>query len=273
MLLLTPLLLAVLMVLVAPLLLTRGRWQVRNPRLALGLWLGSFLTGAASLAFVALAAVLLAVQLRVEGGASVQDSAGIVAVAWGSLFLIGAVIALVLHQGDSVQSAGRELEAEFGTISALIGYRVEAFRTAELIVLNTSAVFAYSLAGKPARIVVSTGCRELLSSAEFAAVLEHEYAHLKQRHALIMKIVALNAACSPKLSAATSLRRATALLIELIADDTAASRAGALNLSRALHKMNEAVPAASLPLRSQRVRDQIALRQRRGQAQRGYGLE
>lgn len=250
--------LALLTLLLAPLLLTRGSWQTRKPRRALGLWLTLFVTGVACLVTAMIISVMLAAALRSTANVVWSDSVGIVVVAWGSLFLFGAVAALVLHQGDSLLSVGREVREEVKALSLVIGYRRERFRDAELIVLNTDKVFAYSIAGKPGQIVVSRGCVDLLSEAELAAVLEHEYAHLRQRHAMIMNMVSINAACSPKLAGAVSLKRATALLIELIADDAATAQAGALNLARALRKMDTAVPAPSLLLRARRAEQSAA---------------
>jgi heat shock protein HtpX len=50
------------------------------------------------------------------------------------------------------------------------------------------AAFAFGGAPFPARIIISTGLRRMLTVEELTAVLAHEVSHIRQRHSLLMII-------------------------------------------------------------------------------------
>lgn len=81
---------------------------------------------------------------------------------------------------------------------------------------------AYSVAGRPALIVASEGLRRQLPRDAVAAVLEHERAHIRGRHHLIVAIAEALAVTLPRLPL---MRRSPSLvraLVELSADSIAA---------------------------------------------------
>ena len=82
---------------------------------------------------------------------------------------------------------------------------------------------AFALAGKPARIVVSRGMVRCLDEREYAAMLAHEHAHLRNRHHLFKAVWRLAAAANPLLRPVAA---AGGYLLERWADEDAATRTG-----------------------------------------------
>jgi Zn-dependent protease with chaperone function len=88
--------------------------------------------------------------------------------------------------------------------------------------LDVPQSMAYSVAGRPALIVASEGLRRQLPRDAVAAVLEHERAHIRGRHHLIVAIAEALAVTLPRLPL---MRRSPSLvraLVELSADSIAA---------------------------------------------------
>jgi Zn-dependent protease with chaperone function len=125
----------------------------------------------------------------------------------------------------------------------LSGRRAELDR--ELRILDHRAAVAYTLPGWHARVVLSAGLVELLSPAELAAVIEHERAHLRARHDLLVLpfqawAVALGWVPGVRLAGCS-----VAELTEMLADDVGAGRTSRGLLASALAKVALADPAAT----------------------------
>jgi Zn-dependent protease with chaperone function len=108
------------------------------------------------------------------------------------------------------------------------------------LVVDYPAAAAYCLPGLRSAIVISAGTLDLLDSAELAAVLAHERAHLRERHDLVLlPFVALQNgfAWSPVVRKA---HQAVALLIEMHADDRARRHRPARELATALLRVGAA---------------------------------
>ncbi len=108
------------------------------------------------------------------------------------------------------------------------------------LVVDYPTAAAYCLPGLRSAIVISAGTLDLLDSAELAAVLAHERAHLRERHDLVLLpfVALLNAfAWSP---VAREAHQAVALLIEMHADDMARRRRPARELATALLRVGAA---------------------------------
>jgi Zn-dependent protease with chaperone function len=108
------------------------------------------------------------------------------------------------------------------------------------LVVDYPAATAYCLPGLRSAIVISAGTLDLLDSAELAAVLAHERAHLRERHDLVLlPFVALLSgfAWSPVVRNAY---QAVALLIEMHADDRALRHRPARELATALLRVGAA---------------------------------
>lgn len=108
------------------------------------------------------------------------------------------------------------------------------------LVVDYPAAAAYCLPGLRSQIVISAGTLDLLDSAELAAVIAHERAHLRERHDLVLlPFVALlhGFAWSPVVRKA---HQAVALLIEMHADDMAQRHRPARELATALLRVGAA---------------------------------
>ncbi|MFC5744500.1 M56 family metallopeptidase [Actinomadura rugatobispora] len=107
----------------------------------------------------------------------------------------------------------------------------------DVLLLDHPIPVAYCLPSRWRPIVVSTGARRRLSPAQLEAVLEHERAHLRQRHhALLLLLDAVHAL----LPWPPTVRRARAripVLLEMAADDAAARAGGSRPLAEALRQI------------------------------------
>ncbi|MCA1673610.1 MAG: M56 family metallopeptidase, partial [Actinobacteria bacterium] len=123
--------------------------------------------------------------------------------------------------------------------------------------LNVPNLMAYSVAGRPSLLVASEGLRGQLTEDAVAAVLEHERAHLRGRHHLMVALADALAAALPWLPL---MRRSPYLLralVEVSADLVAARSHGAQAVRSALLGMSTGLtPAHGLGM----ARDCIALR-------------
>jgi Zn-dependent protease with chaperone function len=102
--------------------------------------------------------------------------------------------------------------------------------------------------------VLSRGALSLLSYDEVRAVLAHEQAHLAQRHDLVVLPFVALGATFPALPAVRTARAEVALLIELLADDSAARKHDRTHLARALWKIGSGeAPAGAMALAGEDV--------------------
>lgn len=107
-----------------------------------------------------------------------------------------------------------------------------------LRVMNEPMPVAYCVpAVRQSRVVLSDGALRALAPDEVAAVLAHEEAHLRARHDLVLDtFTALHRAFPIAVRSNVPLDEAR-LLVELLADDAARRRTGAVPLARALVAM------------------------------------
>jgi hypothetical protein len=92
-----------------------------------------------------------------------------------------------------------------------------------LVITGDARPTAYTLPALPGAIVVSAGMLRLLSAGERRALLAHEAAHLRHRHAVYVLLSQLAAAANPLLR---PLARSVRLAVELWADRAAADEIG-----------------------------------------------
>jgi Zn-dependent protease with chaperone function len=123
--------------------------------------------------------------------------------------LITSAIVNVVRQSRSVVAAGK--------LTAALPAQ------GDLALLDTDAVDAFAVPGRPGRIVVSRALLRLLDGRERRAVLAHERAHLRDRHHLHIGVTALAAAANPMLR---SLRPEVRRSCERWADESAAAITG-----------------------------------------------
>ena len=163
--------------------------------------------------------------------------------------LSGGLVALAAVRGGwhlaTAERHRRRLHARHAELAWLL--HGSAPRAEGVLWLPTAEPHAYSLAGNPPLVVVSTGLRECLDRAAVRAVVAHEHAHLQRRHHLLIAVAHAAAAglwWLPLTRQSPSLVRT---LVELDADAHAARVHGYRPLRRALLTLqNTHAPAVAL---------------------------
>ncbi|MDI6024070.1 M56 family metallopeptidase [Leucobacter sp. UT-8R-CII-1-4] len=238
---------ALIMSLLAPLVLTIGRWQLLHPRTALTAWFGALFTG--------VALILAGLAISVIGAVSAPDYVGgtesllLTVVAWFGLGVFGAVATMVSVSSEPIVEARREALK----VMAPVARSREARQGFILVRFDSDEAVAFAVPGRRPEIFISSAVEDLLSKAQLGAVLAHEYAHLRHHHGWALRIAAVNAFCLGRLRPGRDLHRATKLLVELAADDAAARQAGAANLANALTLLAESDGDAGMRLRATRL--------------------
>lgn len=238
---------ALIMSLLAPLVLTIGRWQLLHPRTALTAWFGAL--------FIGVALMLSGLAVSVIGAVSAPDSVDrtesilLTVVAWLGLGVFGAVATMASVSSEPIVEARREAME----MLAPVARSREARPGFTLVRFDSDEAVAFAVPGRRPEVFISSAVEELLSTAQLGAVLAHEYAHLRHRHGWALRIASINAFCLGRLRPGRALQRATKLLVELAADDAAARQAGAANLANALTLLAESVGDSGMQLRATRL--------------------
>ena len=235
-------------------LLRRSLWPARAPRLGILGWQalsGSVLAAVVS-AGVSLAlpvwthdlrlaelldtcVALLQTQYATPGGA-VASSAGLAAAV-----LVLARLAYCFGRNVCQARAGRA--AQRGNL-ALLARRHPAL---DVSVLDHGRCAAYCVPGRDSRVVVTTATLKALDEAQLAAVLQHERAHLRGRHHLVIQAASALGAAFPFVPAFAWAEAEVSLLAEMLADDAAARHTDRLTLATALVRLaSNATPAGAL---------------------------
>ncbi|MFC5753137.1 M56 family metallopeptidase [Actinomadura rugatobispora] len=228
-----------------PSVLAKAAWTERGPKAALVLWQAVICTAGLSvvIAFLALAVAPLAATFRhgvhvfavqaLDGdplrGLGTEEVA---ALAW-ALAVVGWLLGLLVR--TATQNA-RLRRRHRGQID-LLGKRSDRHRG--VYVLDHPAAVAYCLPGVRARVVITTGLIDLLDERELVAVLDHERAHARGRHHLVLLPFDALAAAIPRLPAGRLARQCAVRLVEMLADDHARSRHGGPRVAVALLRLVE----------------------------------
>ena len=113
-------------------------------------------------------------------------------------------------------------------------------------VLDHPQPVAYCLPGRRSRLVLSVGALRALGPDEVVAVLAHERAHLRERHDLVVLPFVAWGATAPFVRGMVCAQVAVAALVEMRADDVAATRARAPALAGALRTVGGTAPAGAV---------------------------
>lgn len=245
---------AVLMGTIGAHLLRRSRWPERAPRLGILAWqaLSGSVLASVVLAGLSLAlpvwthdlrlaelldtcVALLQTQYATPGGA-VVSSAGLAAAA-----LVLARAAYCCGRAAWQARAGRSVQR---SRLAVLARRHPGL---DVMVLEHGACAAYCVPGRGGRVVVTTATLEALDDAQLAAVLQHERAHLRGRHHLVIQAAAALRAAFPFVPAFAWAEHAVGRLAEMLADDAAARQTDRLTLATALVRLaSGTAPAGAL---------------------------
>ncbi|WP_054820932.1 M56 family metallopeptidase [Arthrobacter sp. JCM 19049] len=178
---------AIALLLLAPVALTTGQWQVRRPKLALAGWFGSFFIGALCAGAMVVSLVVAAV--TTTASTSLTKAVATAVFSWLALAVAGAIIALVFAFTEPLNASQRATLRKMAPTAVSREKRDEftfvRFEVAEPV--------ACAVPGRLPQILVSTGLEDLLSAPQLQAVLAHEYAHLRHRHGWVVRIAELNA--------------------------------------------------------------------------------
>jgi Zn-dependent protease with chaperone function len=153
----------------------------------------------------------------------------------------GAVVILGWRLSRSMWRA-REVSHRHAADARIIGRHVAGL---DAIVVDAPERIAYSVAGRPDTIVVTTATLDALDEPHLDAVLAHERAHLTGRHHLMLSLTRGLAAALPRVGLFTTGAREIARLSEMAADDAAARRHGPHTVLGALLDLSAQAPIPS----------------------------
>lgn len=227
--------------------LARARWPARDPVGGLLVWQAVGLAGGLALLGAGVVyglaplggsvpAALAALGPDSPGRLGPLHVAALVAALLLALRLVG-VLAAITVRTLRARRRHRDLLDVLGTPwPAAPGARV----------LDHPVPVAYCLPGLRSRLVLSAGVLAALTPAGVRAVLAHERTHLRERHDLVVLPFVAWGATAPFVRGMVCAQLAVAALIEMRADDVAATRAEPAELVGALRTMGGAAPAAAL---------------------------
>jgi len=254
--------------------LAKAGWTCRAPRTALVLWQALCLAAGFS---VVAGLVLLAVEPlgnTILGaawnwfGALLTGSLSIPLWRW-ACGLAAATIAVVLLVvlGRTAVLTVRRRRAHRLVLDLLTGPRAVAgagqrprngLATARNVrILDHAAAVAYTIPGWHSRVVLSAGLVDLLTDQELSAVVEHERAHLRARHDLLVLPFQAWAIALGRIPGVRLAGGSVAELTEMMADDVAAARTSRSVLASALAKVALSGPAT--PTAPHRLADSPAI--------------
>lgn len=251
--------LAVVLAWAVPSALARATWIEHVPRAGVVLWQA-----------VAVAAVLAAIGAVL---AAPEEALR----AWGGTVQFGP--ALVLAAGAAGLLAG-VIVIRLGWVTLRLGLRTRRRRArhAEMLelldtadpddlrmhVLSGPVPMAYCVPGRTRRVVITDAALALLDGAEVDAVIEHERAHLRARHDLVLEAFTALHASFPRFVRSRTALEAVHRLLEMLADDAAAARVEPGVLTSALGTLGATSDGDVIASRIARLRAGDEERRRRG---------
>lgn len=244
---------AVLLAWPIPVLLARASWTSNAPVTALLLWQSIALAGGLSMI-----GALLTFGLHPFGDRLVESALGLGgAVVDGqlteipflnALALCGALLLtghLLLNLGYTAIQIQRQRKRHRQLVQLLSTPHTELPNTR---MLDTSIPLAYCLPGSQHPITVfSEGLVAALTPEELGAVIEHESAHLIQRHYLVLLAFVAWHRSLPWFPIARQAREDVALLVEMVADDHARQTVSDQVLASAITGVRASDPTAAEP--------------------------
>lgn len=138
---------------------------------------------------------------------------------------VGVAMVLVGGFGMRLSRALRRMRDSADAHSSgvrLVGRRLGG----DVVVVDSAEPAAYCVAGRTPTIVVTSAAIDVLDDDELAAVLAHERAHLRGRHAFVIAVVRGLVAVLPAVGLIRAAAARIPTLLEMSADDVAARRHG-----------------------------------------------
>ena len=228
--------------------LQTANWPSRAPRLASLAWqsLSASVVMAVTLSglFLVLAhphfsgGITSFAHLRAQTLAGIQGPpARAAATLVGLMLLAGAASRLAV----CALSVARDQRRERHRLASLIDMvAVDCDPTSMTRVIDHDLPYAFCVPGTKPRVVITSALASSFTARQLSAVLEHEHAHLRQRHHLAIQLsqtlVAAFGRVAPFLRTAHAQTRR---LAELRADDSARRHSGDISLAHALTALSE----------------------------------
>lgn len=240
----TPLLLGLIGValsLPVPAVLARMTWTFRSPAAAVVLWQSLALAAILAMSGAALSTALWLVtddDLTWWRVALHLTILGIGVLVWARFWWAAWI---VWRETQSRRRRQRHLVDLLGDADGM---------APALRVLREETPIAYCVPGRTSpRIVVSQGTISTLSATEYAAVLEHERAHVRRRHDLVLEAFTVLHRAFPKVLRTDAPLVQSQILVELLADDAARKAHGEASVAGALVALAGApTPAGAMGL-------------------------
>ncbi|WP_065959703.1 M56 family metallopeptidase [Curtobacterium sp. UCD-KPL2560] len=216
---------ALVVVVVAPRVLTRSAWTISHPRTALVSWSLAVVLGVVGfvlgIAFVVLADRPLTDPFRLDDSPTHGLNIGVALLA-----VLAFVVAVRVRPGADQVAVREAMRAGAAPHREIDGTPVA--------VVEADHALACAVPGREGGVLVSTGLADLLRTDELEAVVAHERAHLTQRHAVAVAVAESIERAVPWVPGARAMARSTRVLVEFAADDAAARRVGRDALRRAV---------------------------------------
>lgn len=248
---------AAIVMVAAPVAVSRRRWTSALPRTAITVWAGALGSGVIAMltSFVCAIAAASTLATRPRAPLSLHSAlSGIgltltacLMTAVGGGLLCVAVYRLAVAAVDR-HRLHQDVSAAFGPSHAWT----------DTVVVDSDAASAISLGGRHPLILVSSLLAGRLTPDELEAVVEHERGHLAQRHHTLLQVADLQYRCAPALPCAQALERSLHLLVELAADDHAARRCGVAVTASALRALASVTSEDGFALRARRLERRLA---------------
>lgn len=252
---------AVAVTVLTPFALRENRWMYAHPTVGLKLWFGAFLTAALSLAISLGFAVwsVFETYLQLNEAESQSDYWWKFLASfspWLILAIGGICLAMITQRLESEIDFKNPVPRPAATNSKSLWVH----RGVRVIEIDLPIPFAFSMGTSSrhadSQIVLSTTVIKALSSEELTSLLDHEYFHLKARHARGQKLVQILAILTGRFMATRVLEKEVALLFELAADKYSAARNSRAALRNALISLTgESNPDRELTLRLAHLKD------------------
>jgi Zn-dependent protease with chaperone function len=218
-----------------PLALGRATWPARSPATALILWQAIALAGGLSMLGALLTFGLAPFGSDLLGALVAFLSGTVVAGTW-HLLALGAALLLGVHLVLNLVVTVIRAEGQrrsHAQLVQLLSSPLADDPSARL--LDTPAPVAYCIPGALGSVTVySAGLVDLLEPAELRAVIEHEKAHVAQRHDIVLVVFRAWHSSLPWFPIAYRAQREVGLLIEMLADDRARRNVDDAVLARAI---------------------------------------
>jgi len=227
--------------------LARARWPRRAPGWSLLLWQAVCLAAGSS---VVAGLVVLAVEpaghtlIGATLGRWTSILGGTLPVSWwrvacglAALAITGVLLTTLARTAWRTVSRRRVHRQLLDLLSRPAAVPVPLGAGGQVRVMDHRSAVAYTLPGLHSRLVVSTGLLDLLTPAELAAVVEHERAHLRARHDILIMPFQSWVAAFGRVRGVREAGRSVGELTEMLADDVACTRCAPSALASALTRV------------------------------------